>query len=285
MNRRNTLFLSLALLAGTIYSQAIRKCSSSEAMEEAMLKYPQMIDGARELEEFTKQYEQLQAVSKTAATAYVIPVVVHILHNFGDENISDLQVLDAIKVMNEDFSKTNPDASFVIPEFTGVAADMQIEFRLAQKDPSGNCTNGIDRIPTILTYNADDDSKLNGWPRNKYLNIWVVKKIAGGAAGNAYLPNIGLPASIDGIMILHDYFSSIGTSNINRSHAISHEVGHFLNLQHVWGSSNTPGVACGNDGITDTPNTKGWSFCPSKTAAKVCNAAIVENYQDRKSVV
>jgi PKD repeat protein len=210
---------------------------------------------------------------------YIIPVVFHIIHDYGYENITDAQVLDEMRILNTDYRKNNADTSSIVSQFAGIAADAQIEFRLANLDPSGNCTNGIDRVYSPETYIGDDGSKLNYWPRNKYLNVWVVKTISSGAAGYAYLPGTAPSAAVDGILILSTYVGSIGTGNVGTSRALTHEIGHFLNLKHVWGSSNNPGVACGDDSVTDTPITKGWTSC-NLTTNDVCNNGIVENVQN-----
>jgi PKD repeat protein len=210
---------------------------------------------------------------------YIIPIVFHIIHEYGSENISDAQVLDAMRILNEDYRKLNSDTNIIVPTFQGIAADAQIEFRLAQLDPNGACTNGIDRIYSSETNVGDDGSKLNYWNRARYLNVWVVKTISNGAAGYAYLPGTAPTASVDGIIILSNYVGSIGTGALSTSRALTHEIGHFLNLQHVWGSTNSPGVSCGNDGVTDTPVTKGWTSC-NLTTNDVCNNNVEENVQN-----
>ena len=98
---------------------------------------------------------------------YIIPVVFHIVHDHGWENISDAQVLDAVAILNEDFRKTNADTTAIVAPFGPLAADCEIEFRLAQIDPDGNCTNGIDRIQSMETYVGDNGCKLNQWDRSK----------------------------------------------------------------------------------------------------------------------
>lgn len=214
---------------------------------------------------------------------YIIPVVFHIIHDYGTENISDAQVLDEMRILNNDYRKLNADTSLVVSGFQGIADDMEIEFRLAALDPSGNCTNGIDRVADQQTYIGDDGSKLNYWDRSKYLNVWVVRTISNGAAGYAYLPGTAPSASKDGILILSTYIGSIGTSSPTTSRALTHEIGHFLNLKHCWGNSNTPGVASNcsdDDGVSDTPNTIGWTSCNLSGAS--CSSPLdnVQNYME-----
>ncbi|MES2591811.1 MAG: M43 family zinc metalloprotease [Bacteroidota bacterium] len=212
---------------------------------------------------------------------YIIPVVVHVIHQGGAENISDAQVVDAIRILNEDFRKLNANASNTVSQFQPIAADCEIEFRLAKKDPNGLCTNGIDRVLSAKTNEADDDSKLNPWPRNNYLNIWSVKTIGSeGVAGYAYFPGTSAP-DVDGIIILSNYIGSIGTGIPSRSHALTHEVGHYISLYHTWGSNNDPGVDCSSsDNVSDTPPTEGWTSC--NLSGATCGSTLdnVQNYME-----
>jgi PKD repeat protein len=244
----------------------------------------QEIDQAKaQLEDFTAHW---QGNAARDGEGYIIPVVFHIIHNNGPENISDDQVRDAIRVMNEDYNKANPDWQDVQPEFLGIVANVGITFELARLDPDGNCTNGITRTVSPLTYDGDQAMKnLIQWPRNRYLNIWVSAG-AGGAAGYSMYPSSvagswGAPA--DGIVILSSYVGSIGTSSVSHSHALSHEAGHWLNLKHCWGDSNDPGLPenCNfDDNVSDTPNTIGWTTCNLRGAS--CGSAVdnVENFME-----
>jgi hypothetical protein len=127
---------------------------------------------------------------------------------------------------------------------------MQVQFRLAQIDPYGNCTNGIDRIYTNLTEQADDNSKLDDWPDDKYVNVWVCKSISSGAVTNgitlgyAYLP-FEIPLyglyPVDGVLIANFCVGNIGTALTNGGlggtpgqfcRCLSHEIGHVMNLEH-----------------------------------------------------
>lgn len=274
-----TMALAFAVVTTAFAQQPTHYCGTSEIDNQLVIDHPEILIERQKLEEFTQKFIQNQAAQKTANVIYTIPVVFHIIHNYGSENISDAQIYDEMKVLNRDFNKENADTVSVITSFKSKVANVGIRFVLAQKDPSGNCTNGIDRIASLKTYTGDNSAKFNPWPNNKYLNIWVVRHISSGAAGFAYYPG-GTSASTDGIMVLSNYVGSIGTSSLNNSRAVTHEVGHYLNLRHVWGSTNDPGVSCGDDLVTDTPQTKGWDFCPAAANAKICNTSIIENYQN-----
>jgi len=261
-----------------VSGEPLKYCGQTEATQELYKKYPYLKNAVEIIEQ---QQEQQKVNPETnQPPVYTIPVVVHILHNYGSENIPDANVKDAIRILNEDFRKLNADTASVVAAFKSLVADAEIEFKLAQLDPNGICTNGIDRIATPRTYKANDASKLNIWPRSKYLNIWTVNNIASGAAGYTYVPaSVNGSPSIDGIIILYNYFGALAPSSAGTARALTHEIGHWINLQHCWGSTNQPNVSCGDDGVSDTPITKGWTTC-NLTTNDVCNAGIQENVQN-----
>jgi PKD repeat protein len=268
-------------------------CGTDELRIKTLQENPQYLNGAKNshhrLEEFTNTFTQNYQSHR--GTLYIIPVVFHIIHNYGIENISDAQVLDAIEVTNRNMRKLNPDTVDIIPAFKSIAADCQIELRLAQKDPNGNCTSGINRIASPLTYIGDHSVKqLIQWDPSKYLNVYVCADAAG-IAGHAIFPSDAdtIP-QWDGIVIRHDYLGSIGTSTPFKSIVLTHELGHYLNLQHIWGGNNVPGyyylpvAQSGNcyydDGVADTPNTIGWQTCNLNGAS--CGNIVdnVQNFMD-----
>ncbi|WBA43126.1 M43 family zinc metalloprotease [Hymenobacter canadensis] len=232
----------------------------------------------REYRAFIRSVAMMPAAEQArllAAPDVTVPVVIHVIHTGTGNNITEAQVNDAIRIMNEDFSKTNRDTADVIPEFQPLYANVGFRFRLAKKDPDGNCTTGITRTYSTQTSIGDNNVKnLIRWDPNRYLNIWVVD-VANGAGGYAYLPCAG--TALDGIVIRNAQFGSIGRSGGSNfaARSMTHEVGHYFGLPHTWGPSNTPGTAsnCGlDDGIADTPNTAGVSSgCPS-TTYRPCNA-------------
>jgi PKD repeat protein len=284
--------LMLALGANKGIAQELKHCYTSQMVERSLAQHPELVAAheaeeerlkAIDREQYSKGYKEASGSREMMGTIYTIPVVFHIIHQNGTENISDAQVADAVRILNNDYRKLNADTTAIVPAFQSIAADCEIQFRLAQKDPSGNCTNGIDRIFSAETNIGDDGSKLNPWPRSKYLNVWVVKTISSGAAGYAYLPGTAPSAGVDGIIILSTYIGSIGTGNVNTSRALTHEIGHFLNLRHTWGNSNTPAVSSNcsmDDNVTDTPNTEGWTSC--NLAGATCSSPLdnVQNYMD-----
>ena len=225
------------------------------------------------------------AFNSMNSTIITIPVVVHVVYYNSTENISTAQVQSQIDILNEDFRRLNADASNTPSIFQAVAADTEIEFCLATTDPNGNSTTGITRTSTTQTsFSTNDGVKysssggVNAWNTAKYLNIWVCD-ISGGILGYAQFP--GGPSSSDGIVCDYAYFGNIGTatSPYDLGRTATHEVGHWLNLRHIWGDSN-----CGNDYCNDTPihNTSNYG-CPSYPHLSTCSGTPIEmtmNYMD-----
>ena len=218
----------------------------------------------------------------------IVPVVVHIIHDGGPSNLADEQIFDAIRILNEDFRALNADTAAVIPMFQNRIGNTNLEFRLARRDPQGNCTNGITHTFSPLTNSADDNVKdLIGWDGERYLNIWVVKNISFGAAGYAYLP-CWVGPDIDGIVMLNSYIGSIGLGNPRNSRTLTHEVGHYLGLPHTWGMTNSPGTTANcqdDDGVSDTPNTVGSSPGNCNLRQRACpgdpdTLSNVQNFMD-----
>ncbi len=281
----NKFLLLLFIIPNVILSQVDLQnwCGQTHAEQKLIKENPELQTLINDEKELVKEQLEKYKLLKSTGTVYYIPVVFHILHEGGPENISDAQVHDAMRILNEDFRKTNADISQVIPEFNNISGNTEIQFQLAQKDPDGNCTNGINHIYSELTNDGGEDSKINQWPRNKYLNVWVVKEIENGAAGYTFLPaTVNFQPWRDGIIILHDYIGSVGTANAIGSRSLTHEVGHWLNLPHTWGQSNNtaePANCNDDDGISDTPNCIGSNSCnlSSSTCGSLDN---VQNYMD-----
>lgn len=221
-----------------------------------------------------------------------IPVVVHVLHKTAAENISDSQIKSQIKILNQDFRAKNSDVSKVPSVFKPLVGDAQIEFKLATKDPSGNNTTGIVRKSTTRSFfTSNDEMKFaatggsEAWDASRYLNIWVCTLVgsSGTLLGYAYLP--GVPDSIDGVVILNSAFGTGGTASapFNKGRTTTHEVGHYLNLQHIWGDRLT-GSCSDSDSVSDTPNqfssNGGTPTFPSISCGNNPNGDLFMNYMD-----
>ena len=182
-----------------------------------------------------------------------IPVVVHVVYNTSEQNISDAQIQSQLDVLNKDYRKLNTDSISTPPEFLGVAADCGIEFQLANFDTAGNATSGITRTQTNTTQFANDNitsATIGGkdsWGTN-YLNIWV-SNLPDGVAG--WTNNNTADSTKQGVILDFEFFGTIGTakSPYHLGRTATHEIGHWLGLKHLEASGcNT------DDGIEDTPN-------------------------------
>jgi PKD repeat protein len=272
--------------AGILHAQT-HTCATDFAHEHALENNAQYRSGIHGWENLFALAQNRPETSNT----YTIPVVIHILHNDGPENISDAQIHDALRVLNEDFNRLNGDTSNTRSIFKPVAADSRIHFELAKKDPNGNCTNGIVRVRTSRTVNAfDDEKELSNWDNDRYLNIWVVHSIenftgtTGTILGYAYYPAYNQFYAQDGVVIRHDVMGSIGTSATsgfnNGGRTLTHELGHYFGLPHTFA-----GGCFGGDGINDTPPATAPNYgCPlnANTCSNDSPDLIdqIENYMD-----
>ena len=300
MRKTITLFLTV-FIAATIIAQSNRtailqpangnqktnRCATYEKTQKLMQNDPQYAATRALIEQQTQQWIANHANYK-APVVVTIPVVVHVVWRTSAGNLSDARIQEQIDVLNEDYRRLNADASNTPSGFTGVAADTEIEFCLATEDPNGSPTNGIVRVQTSTQnigggsgYYQSSQGGSNIWNRNSYLNIWVCE-IGGGTLGFAYTP--GAPASYDGVVIGYQYFGKTGASfPFNKGRTTTHEVGHWLNLRHIWGDD---GTSCsGSDNVSDTPNQAGPTYgCPSYPNTDACSSSspgiMYMNYMD-----
>jgi hypothetical protein len=203
----------------------------------------------------------------------VIPVVIHVLYNKNEQNISDAQILSQLKVLNQDFRRNNADSGNTPSVFKSVAADAGITFCLAQVDPGGRTTKGIIRKKTSREFfMADDEMKFsskggdNAWDASKYMNIWICSML-GRNLGYATLP--GGAADKDGIVINFDVFGTAGVvrAPFNKGRTATHEIAHWLGLKHLWGED-----YCGSDEVDDTPKQESYNYyCPSFPHRSSCS--------------
>ncbi|MDZ4679617.1 MAG: fibronectin type III domain-containing protein [Saprospiraceae bacterium] len=284
--------LLLAIFATVGFSQE-RGCATMEVLEQQLLQNPDQADQMEAIERHTEDFIHQHAEDGSGRMVITIPVVFHIVHN-GDalgtnENISDALIQAQLNQLNQDFALTNADANLIPGLFLPVAANTEIQFCFAQRNPDGTATNGINRINggQASWTSAQINSTLKPstiWNRNQYLNVWSV--VFGGSSsgllGYAQFP--GGNATTDGIVCL---WSSIGSvalpnpsgGNFAKGRTATHEVGHWLNLRHIWGDA-----TCGNDLVDDTPvhNTSN-TGCPNFPHLSTCTGTPVEmtmNYMD-----
>lgn len=251
-----------------------RECATNEAVQSIINSNPGVKQRMDQVELFTKRIIESNEVQKAAGSTIIIPVVVHVLYNKPEENISAAQIQSQIDVLNEDFNLRNADRTQVPGIFSGVLANVGVQFVLDQV---------VRKATSKKSWPANDNMKFNQQggsnsvdPEHK-LNIWVcnLQKYL----GYAYYP--GITPELDGVVCLYSAFGRIGTlmAPYNKGRTATHEVGHYLNLRHIWGDA-----TCGTDLVDDTPlhNTANFG-CPTYPHLSTCAGTPVEmtmNYMD-----
>ena len=273
---RKFLPLLIALIFGANFAQAQRNCGSHEHMLQQMKEDPGMELRMNEIEKFTKNF--IQNPQRLNGTIVTIPVVVHVVYKTNAQNISDAQIQTQLDVLTDDFRRMNSDANNAWSQ----GVDAEIEFCLASIDPSGNPTDGIQRRKTNKpSFSANDFMKFNNkggldaWPAADYLNMWVCN-LGSGLLGYAQFP--GGAASTDGVVIDYQYFGTIGTATapFDLGRTGTHEVGHWLNLRHIWGD----GGCSVDDFVSDTPASDNPNYGCATGHVSCGTVDMVENYMD-----
>ncbi len=283
MNTLNSLklFAVIMMVPAISFSQETRNCGTNENLTFLTQNDPNLEEKMERIETHTNQW--IVANAGRAQVVITIPVVVHVVYATNAQNISAAQIQSQLNVLTQDFRRSNADASNTPSFFSGVAADAQIEFCLAVRDPNGNASTGITRTQTSTSsFSTNNYVKYsnyggkNAWPANDYLNLWVCN-LSGNILGYAQFP--GGAAATDGVVISYRYFGSGGSAQypFNKGRTATHEVGHWLNLRHIWGGS-----YCGNDYVSDTPTQKEDNAgCPSFPSPTCGNSSdMFMNYMD-----
>lgn len=283
INMRIASLFAAFLLAFAMQATAQRNCASHDVLQQQILENPMLLEQMEEIEKHVQEHIHNHGAQERILVT--IPVVFNIVYNTTAENISDAQILSQLNILNEDFRKLNADVANTPAIFASLAADCEINFCLATRDPNGNATTGIRRQSTTVTaFSSNDAVKftaqggLDAWPRDQYLNFWVCD-LSGGLLGYAQFP--GGAAATDGVVCDYQYVGNTGTATapFNKGRTATHEVGHWLNLRHIWGDAN-----CGSDLVSDTPthNTSNGG-CPAYPHLSTCSGTPVEmtmNYMD-----
>jgi hypothetical protein len=269
-----------------------RNCGTSEVNDRLMRTVEGYAEARSEIENRTARVLDAGVALRTGCTQ--IPVVVHVVYRNAAENVSQAQIDSQIAVLNADFRATNADKSSTPPVFQPLIGDARITFKLATTDPSGNPTDGITRTTTTTTpFTSSTDNVKSAatggadpWPSDKYLNLWVCGNLRSGTGqsllGYAQFP--GGPAATDGVVLVHTGFGNTGTaaSPYDLGRSATHEIGHWLNLRHIWGDD---GTGCsGSDFVADTPNQAGPNYgapaFPHPSCSNGPNGDLFMNYMD-----
>lgn len=255
---RIILFLFIFFYSLTVFAQ--RTCGADHMHQHNMLANPEAKKLADEIESFTSQYIEQKKMMRTTGeeSEIIIPVVFHVVYNTQNQNIPDSRLIEQIEVLNRDFNALNNDLVRVPGPFQSSIGRVNVRFVLANRDPKGRVTTGITRTKTTKTsaFTLDrDDVKsfssggMNSWDTKSYLNIWVCNL-------QTYLGYATFPYKAgtkeDGVVLNYRYVGVTGaTRPFNLGRTATHEVGHYLNLLHIWGQE---GNCTSDDGVSDTPS-------------------------------
>ncbi len=279
-----TSLLLLFIAAQGLFAQevAVRNCGTMEHLAHQRELNPYMDNSLQKIEQHTRSVVD-NAVNQRVDGLITIPVVVHVIYSNSNENISDAQIQSQIEVLNEDFRRQNGDADNTWSQ----ATDTEIEFCLASVDPSGNATNGITRkSSSTSSWGTNDNMKssanggVDAWPTSDYLNMWICN-IGGGILGYAQFP--GGSAATDGVVMGPQYFGSSAKGSgfylsapFDLGRTTTHEVGHWLNLRHIWGD----GGCNVDDFVSDTPTSDAANYGCTSSHTSCSSTDMVQNYMD-----
>lgn len=274
---RKTVLLCLLVTMCIASVSAQRQCGSMDHLHSEMQQDPKRAHKLQLIEQHTNEYLKNHK-HQGSRDVITIPVVFHVVWRTSSENISTAQIQTQLDVLNEDFRRLNADADNVWPQ----GADTEIEFCLASIDPSGNTTSGITRTQTSVNgFGTNNAVKFNSsggkdaWPSGDYLNFWICN-IGGGILGYAQFPG-GNPAT-DGVVNDYRYTGTIGTATapFDLGRTATHEVGHWLNLRHIWGDGNCNA----DDFVSDTPTSDAPNYGCAVGHVSCNSTDMVQNYMD-----
>jgi Pregnancy-associated plasma protein-A/Secretion system C-terminal sorting domain len=286
--RRATLIITTLCFA--LLCNAQKDCPQLTYQLEQYARNPLLRSATARLEDFTQRYVSAAALrgsSGTDASAekqVTIPVIFHILYRNDAENLSMAQIESQLNVLNEDYGGTNADRSHLPGYFSNCLGSPNIRFERATMAPDGRASTGVvRRMISVNNFAADDRMKSamtggdDAWDATKYLNIWVCP-MANNVLGYASLP--GCDPAVDGVVISSMAFGTINMrAPFNKGRTATHEVGHWLNLRHIWGDE-----ACGTDNVDDTPQQQGPNRgCPDgerKTCGNTAHGDLYMNFMD-----
>jgi hypothetical protein len=263
----------IILLSLSVNAQS-NKCATMQKLEKSFAKNPSLKQRMVMSEQATQDWlAHNSSANRGGGQITTIPVVVHVIWNTSVQNVSDSQIYSQIDVLNEDFRLMNADSLDDQHPFWQFTIDAEIEFCLAQQDPDGNSTTGITRTQTSVTAwddNNSDDIKStafgghDNWDPTQYLNLYVAN-LDGTTLGFATFPDeLATDPDLDGVVIRYEAFGIEGTAGSgdfadnDGGRTGTHEVGHWLNLKHIWADT-----LCGDDFVDDTEPAEDANYqCP-----------------------
>lgn len=252
-----------------------RTCASNDVLEAQMAADPSLRQRMQEIEDFTERAIQNPESLRLVNGVITIPVVVHVVYNTAAQNISDAQVQSQIDVLNEDYGNINADKSKIPAEFQPADGTVGIKFTLDRIIRKSTTKRSFGSNDAVKKSSQGGDNAVDA---STYLNIWTCN-LSGGLLGYAQFPGGNL--ATDGVVILYNAFGRTGNlvAKYNLGRSATHEVGHWMNLRHIWGDAK-----CGNDFVNDTPVANAENYgCPAYPHKSTCTGKPTEmtmNYMD-----
>jgi hypothetical protein len=254
MNKFLACIALVSLLLPLELAAQYRTCATMQQLAQMQNQDPTLRRRMDQIESNSRMVAKM--VAPGVQGVITIPVVVHVIYRTEAQKISDAQILSQIEVLNEDFGRANSDRNQTPALFQEVAGNPNIRFALATRDPQGQPTSGITRTASeVFSFTLNDNTvKTTGlggqdpWPTGEYLNIWVCN-LAFDLLGYAQFP--GGTSATDGVVISYKFFGRYHETRppFDLGRTATHEIGHWLNLRHIWGDG-----PCGtDDNVADTP--------------------------------
>jgi hypothetical protein len=252
----------------------MRSCAAQDVLEEQLKADASLRDRMNAIEEFTQRFAQNPDAQRLVNGVVEIPVVVNVLYRTAAQNISQAQIQSQIDVLNEDYSATNSDYNLTSTYNSVKSGNIGVRFVLDQV---------VRKSTSKSSWSTNDAMKKSAQgitptsPTTK-LNLWVCN-LGGGILGYAQFP--GGSSATDGVVIDDNAFGRTGTAAapFNKGRTATHEIGHWMNLRHIWGDA-----TCGNDLVGDTPVHNAANFgCPASGHRSTCSGTPIEmtmNYMD-----
>ncbi len=253
-----------------------RICTSHEVLQQQLQEDPTLANRMAEIEKFTESAIKNRSFSRLLTDGTIeIPVVFNVLYKTAAQNVSLAQLQSQINVLNADFAATNTDYNLTSTFNSVKSGNIGIRFVLSAVNRKST---------TKSSWTTDNSVKrttsggLNPTNPTTTMNVWVCN-LSGGVLGYAQFP--GGASATDGIVLDDNATGNTGTAAapFNKGRTATHEVGHYLNLRHIWGDA-----TCGNDQVSDTPlHNAANTGCPAAGHRSTCTGTPVEmtmNYMD-----